>query len=52
MLNVIAGERGPRIDLPGTPGVRGESGSTGDPGKKLIHTVYRKKLLSFSMRDH
>lgn len=31
-MNTITGERGPRIDLPGVPGLRGELGFSGDPG--------------------
>lgn len=30
--NTITGDRGPRIDLPGSPGLRGEDGFQGVPG--------------------
>lgn len=36
ILQMITGEKGLRVDLPGSPGLRGEFGSPGDLGTNFI----------------
>lgn len=39
MLSTLTGDAGPRIDLPGSPGLRGEVGLPGNPGRDLFFYI-------------